>query len=131
MSLASPLQLSLPEHTCANGVKEEVVAEGTSGDQPKDSEGGCGGITNSSSKQELLNAAASSVSSSSSSSVAGAQVRRVKWNDEKPLVVSTVLPAATVTTVGDKILQEQLEDLQQVERDGGGGGGEEEVDTEF
>lgn len=45
---------SLAEHSCANCVKESVVAEGISGDQPKEAEEGRGGLSNSSSSQEHI-----------------------------------------------------------------------------
>ena len=103
MSLASPLQLSLLEHPCSNGVKEEVVGEGISGDNPMEAEdggNGGGGISNSSNK-ECLTPASSGVTCTKTA----APARRVKWNGEDPLVVSDVPPA----TAEDGILQEQLE----------------------
>ena len=88
MSLASPLQLSsMTDHSCANGVKEKVVAEGTSGDQPQGVEDG---------------GPVSEVERVTIASTTSTQVRRVQWSKEEPLALRSPGPDQPEEEVGDE-----------------------------
>ncbi len=114
MSLASPLQQlsTRNSHGSVNGVKDEVVAEGTSGDQPQGVN-----VDGTKTEDERVNASHCSGCTQEHATSATAavhvalptQVRRVKWSKEEPLGVRS--------TEGDQPDEVAVEEAAQLEED--------------